>query len=64
MGRFVQHRDELILVDTAPATAGYSLNLILSGTFQFAEEGETLILNQENIWGHSHLLILERSSRP
>jgi hypothetical protein len=63
-GQFVRHRDELILVDTAPATAGYSLNLILSGTLQLAEDGETLILSQENIWGHSHLLILERNAGP
>ncbi len=63
-GGFARHGGEIILVDTAPPTAGYSLNLILSGTFRLAEDAKTLILSQENVWGHSHLLILERSVEP
>jgi hypothetical protein len=59
-GRFIRHGDEFIFVDTTPPTAGYSLNLILNGTFRVAEDERNLILSQENTWGHSHLLILER----
>lgn len=52
----------LVLDDRAFATAGFDLSLILEGPFQAAEEGTSLVLTQENLWGHTHHLVLERVS--
>jgi hypothetical protein len=62
-GRYERHGGTFVFRDTAPPRAGFDLSLILQGGFEVAEDGSALILSQENTWGDSHLLILERSDR-
>jgi hypothetical protein len=62
-GRYERHGGYFIFRDTAPPRAGFDLSLILQGGFEVAEDGAALILSQENTWGDSHLLILERSDQ-
>lgn len=50
----------LVLDDQGFATAGFDLSLVLKGTFQAARDGDALVLHQENLWGHTHDLILQR----
>ena len=62
-GKFLWQGSEFTLADLSPVTAGFDLSLILDGTFEAAESETGLILRQENLWGDTHLLILERESR-
>jgi hypothetical protein len=59
-GRYERHGGYFVFRDTAPPRAGFDLSLILQGDFEVAEDESGLILSQENTWGDSHLLILER----
>ncbi len=60
-GSFFRDGEEIVLHDMTPATAGYSLSLVLDGSFRLAEDETGLVLSQEDPWGHSHLLILEKA---
>jgi hypothetical protein len=62
-GRYVMNEDgTLVLDDRGFTTAGFDLSLVLSGTFSAARDGDTLVLRQENTWGHTHHLLLERTT--
>jgi hypothetical protein len=52
--------ETLVLEDRSDATGGYDHSLILGGSFRAAREGESLVLHQENLWGHTHHLMLEQ----
>jgi hypothetical protein len=60
-GRYHRAGESLILTDTSSPGAGYDLSLILEGEFQAAVDDATgrLVLTQTNLWGHSHLLLLD-----
>lgn len=59
-GDYDRRDGQILLDDRMPPTAGYDLSLILEGPFEAAEAGSSLVLTQENMWGHTHLLMLER----
>lgn len=59
-GRYTREGNALILADLSPVTAGFDLSLILDGTFEVAESERGMVLRQENVWGDTHVLLLER----
>jgi hypothetical protein len=63
-GRFDRADNTIILHDLAPPRAGFDLSQILGGTFEVAADDGSLVLTQENLWGHSHLLLLEKALSP
>jgi len=40
-------------------SVGYNQSLIIEGPFSLAQDDGGMVLTQENLWGHSHLLILD-----
>ena len=60
-GRYEREGTLLTLFDRGPVSAGFDLSLIVRGPFETAEDDGTLVLRQENPWGHSHLMLLQRS---
>jgi hypothetical protein len=58
-GKYEKYDEVMFLRDLAPVQGGYDLSLILEGTFDLAQDGGDLVLQQENAFGLSHLLILE-----
>jgi len=61
-GRFERHDDTIVFYDAGPPRAGFDLSQILEGPFEAASDERGLVLSQENVWGHSHLLVLEKSA--
>lgn len=62
-GRYHRAGESLVLTDQSMPGAGYDQSLILEGEFHAASSDATgtLVLTQSNVWGHSHLLLLERT---
>ncbi len=59
-GRLEQRDGTWVLVDTGPTVGGFDRSLVVDGPFAVAAEGDALVLRQENLWGASHLLVLDR----
>ena len=60
IGRLDRRDGSWVLIDTGPVTGGFDRSLIVDGPFTVAADGEALVLRQENLWGTSHLLLLDR----
>jgi hypothetical protein len=63
-GRFDRVDNTLVFHDLASPRAGFDLSHILGGPFDMASDDSGLVLRQENVWGHSHVLILEQTDGP